>query len=157
LSIIRDISEDFYQSINDLPVWNWNEIKTTGELKWLSKNGKKVGEKDLWDDIQQEYLDVYGIDNESKIYYDKIQRKTLLEADFIITKERFLLNEIRILEAEIKELQGGEKVRFTSICASLSEYLGYRFDPKVHTVAEYKEHLINIEKRSVKKPKEYGE
>lgn len=141
----------YWDDIEDLPIWNYHKVSEKADLSFLHDgkgdfNEKKA--KEIWDDVRQQYNDRYGLDHELKDYYDTIKRVTELKSEMIITKERFLINEIRILEAQIKDFESGESVRHTKIYQQLSRFLGYRFNPKKESVVSYKETLIMIEEEN---------
>ena len=56
-----------WQSIEDMPIYNWIKILETGDLKWLFvKNKGRVSSRsqEHWMELQQEYLDEFGLDEQ---------------------------------------------------------------------------------------------
>lgn len=146
---------DYWNDIEKMPIWNYNKVQETGDLAYMmvDDSGKldKKKAKDCWDDVRQQIVDRYGLDFELLDYYENIKRITTLKADLLITGERFLKNEIRLIEAQIKDFESGEGANFNKVYMSIGRYLGYRFDPKKESVVSYKEVLLMMAEEN--KPK----
>lgn len=148
---------DYWNDIEKMPIWNYNKVQETGDLAYMMvddtmKLDRKKA-KDCWDDVRQQIVDRYGLDFELMDYYENIKRITTLKADLLITGERFLKNEIRLLEAQINEFESGEGANFNKVYMSIGKYLGYRFDPKSESVVSYKEVLLMMAEESSKHKK----
>ena len=153
MSNIDTTSKSCYDSIDELPVWNWDKVINTGDLKWLVKGKGKVSDRvlsDSWDGIQQQLLDHYGYEFEHENYLQLMKRKAIKELEYLETKNKFLLNEIKRLEADIKGLtpEDGARVNIMGIMLQIGKYLGFKVDAKTFTVREYKEVLNEIKKQS---------
>jgi hypothetical protein len=139
----------YYNDIDTMPIWNYNKILETGDLNYMLSEGKlDIKANDAWMNIRQQVVDRYGLDTSLRLHYENMKRITELKAEFLITKERFLLNEITILERDMEQDMKQEGVRFSEIYMNISKFLGYRFDPKTHSIVEYKEAIILIEKQN---------
>ena len=60
---------DYFNSIEDLPIWNWWKIAETGNLIYLHKLEEYEGKEDynlieLWNKLQNQYLEEFGITEE---------------------------------------------------------------------------------------------
>jgi hypothetical protein len=65
-----------YDSIDVLPVWNWNQIHETGNLKHLMIDGKQdtpPGLQKLWLKLNQQYMDEFGISSKYRDYLRLIE------------------------------------------------------------------------------------
>lgn len=132
--------EKTYNSIEFMPIWNWNEILKTGDLKHLFINGKgRVSEKigNIWDSIQDEYIDTFGLEDNFKKQLRLLVKKTKLNYEFIITGDKFINTKLMILEADIKALESGKGTSFYELKDHIEKYKGFRIDPKTTTVIEW--------------------
>lgn len=141
----------FWNDIEELPIWNYHKVIDTQDLTFLHDGKGEYKEeeaKEVWDNIRQQMIDRYGIDFELEQYYENMRALLRLKSEMLITGERFLINEIRIREAQMKEFESAGGVRNTKIYQQLSKYLGYRFDPRKETVVTYRETLLMIEEEN---------
>ena len=147
LNSIFNTTEKTYQSIEFLPIWNWYEILKTGDLKHLFISGKgRVNENIglLWDSLQDEYIEVFGLDEKFIKRINLLKQKAILNYEFILTKDRFINTKLSILDADLDELNSGEAIGFYSLKDHLEKYKGFRIDPKETTVIEWHTALKNM-------------
>jgi len=132
-----------------MPINNWRLILETGDLKYLFKSRKgRVSNRciDHWDTLQQEYLDEFGIEESYKQIL-RLEKKLLnLNLDFVIERDRFLLNMIKITEADIKALKSEESVKFYEMLDHVEKYKGFAIDPDKYSVKKWYYSLKNISK-----------
>jgi len=142
---------DYWDDIEEMPVWNYHKASTTGDLKYMAKGDGAIDKRkalDAFDKVRQQYYDTYGMDYTLREYYNNLKRVTELKAKLVETGERFLINEIRIKEREIEDFENQKGISHSQIYASISKYMGYRFNPKTESVVSYKEALNMIERES---------
>lgn len=140
-------TENTYQSIEFMPVWNWFEILKTGDLKHLFISGKgRVSEKlgELWDTLQDEYITEFGLDDKFKKKLRLLKEKALLNYEFIITGDRFINTQLSIVDADLEELNEGQGITFYELKDHLEKYKGFRIDTKETTVIEWHYALKNM-------------
>jgi hypothetical protein len=132
-----------------MPINNWRLILETGDLKYLFKSRKgRVSNRCIehWDTLQQEYLDEFGIEESYKQIL-RLEKKLLnLNLDFVIERDRFLLNMIKITEADIKALKSEESVKFYEMLDHVEKYKGFAIDPDKYSVKKWYYSLKNISK-----------
>lgn len=143
--------DNYYKSIDDLPLINWIKINS-GELNFcrrsLSKGSKSNDEK-YSDLIKDEYYKEFGLSTDF-IYLIELQQQ-LAEArlDWIITEDNFIKNKIAMLESEIEDLinrkEGGD---IGKTIIGLSKWIGYRIDKNIVTVREF-HNMIELFKQEV--------
>jgi len=132
----------YYQSIKQLPLVNWDECHD-GNLTYTRVDQEKgTPEEDLkaWDALIFDYLELFGVNVRQQHYIHLEQRKTLLNLELIVTEERFLLNEINEIEAELiefrqnalKEAQSTEEILW-----EISKIQGYTVKKQDLTTFEY--------------------
>lgn len=140
-------TENTYQSIEFMPVWNWFEILKTGDLKHLFISGKgRVSERlgELWDTLQDEYITEFGLDDKFKKKLRLLKEKALLNYEFIITGDRFINTQLSIVDADLEELNEGQGITFYELKDHLEKYKGFRIDTKETTVIEWHYALKNM-------------
>ena len=147
------MKKDCFNSIEDLPIWNWWKIAETGNLGYLYKDEKEYNSNDnslveLWSKIQDEYLDEFGITDDFKEMLTLKKRWINQKANFLITGERFLLNEIEEIEIDLKEIeQGGVTVKKDETVIMLEEKLGRELEPKNMSVKKYYNYINYYSKK----------
>ena len=135
-----NLSKDTYQSIEFMPIWNWNKIMETRDLKYLFLTGEGVVNKklgDLWDKLQDEYIKIFGLDEKFLKRLKLLKEKARLNYEFVETKNRFLNTLLSIVDADLKELDSGVSIEFYELKSHLEKHKGYRIDPKTTTVIEW--------------------
>ena len=146
------MKKDYFNSIEDLPIWNWWKIAETGNLIYLHKdsNYSKVDYSliDLWNNLQDEYLDEFGITTEFREMLTLKKRWINVKSNFLITGERFLLNEIEEIEIDLKDnanTKVGHKKDETVIM--LEQKLNFPLDPKKMSVKKYYNYINYFSKQ----------
>ena len=100
------MDKNYYDSIENLPIWNWWKITETGELKYLVKDGdnKDYPLLETWYDIHNEYLDNYARNDDFNNIL-RLKKKWIEKtSEFILTGDRFKLTEIDIINADLTEI-----------------------------------------------------
>lgn len=142
-----------YNSINDLPVYNWWKLNETGDLIWLLREPCKptsiqmgiLSEK--YSRIMQEFYSVYGISDEYRNILNKQREIALLKCTYIITGDRINETLIDIAKFELSEMVKQETdITFYDIKAIVEKQMGFRIDARSCTVAEYYSYIKIIEK-----------
>lgn len=140
---------NLWADLEEMPINNWRLILETGDLKYLFKSRKgRVSNRCIehWDTLQQEYLDEFGIEESYKQIL-RLEKKLLnLNLDFVIERDRFLLNMIKITEADIKALKSEESVKFYEMLDHVEKYKGFAIDPDKYSVKKWYYSLKNISK-----------
>ena len=153
MNYTSNTTENTYSSIDEIPIWNWEKIYETADLKYLFKDLKGVATDELtelWDDLQQQYFDEFGFDysfEERLRIKKKLAEHTL---DYIITKDRFILNFIRFAEIELEALEKEKTTSFYEAKDTVEKYKGFRIDPRQVTVIEWGYALKNMSKHGGK-------
>ncbi len=141
-----------YSSIDDLPMFNWNKIHETNELKWLFNNKVEIDNtvelEELWGTIYDEYLQEFGLSKEYKEILAAKRKIANLQADYIIKGDRVILNFINIeknaLESLYDNTKGGSTFRDSLV--HLEKMQGIKINTKEITVADYYNYLRSIKK-----------
>ena len=141
--------KNLYNSITDLPVWNFDKINQTGDFGYLCKEYKKCKlTKELietWDNIMNEFILNFGISDKFKEYLSlKVQALELFKEAYVDGETyKRVLAKVRDSEAEaiFKE---GTKQNIYDISAYLTKNGFGRIDLKAITVMEFYSYLKQI-------------
>ena len=143
---------NYYNSIHDLPIFNFDKVVTTNSLEWLFKkpvNPEKIKAVKLhklqkaWLNVEKEMFNEFGCDEDYKQYI-----RLSLEAMVLRIKAHRESNATHITFAEIKEFQAKGLVsestgsKLYENVAHLNR-LGYTVKVKKTTVAEFYS-IINV-------------
>lgn len=126
-----------YNSIENLPIWNYNKILESGDFK---KYGVKSAED--WENIEREYFTQIG---HSEKYFEILRIRTFIalnKVKYYTTGDSFLKTLIEVEKEKLKDVIGTEKGGdFYFMTSQLSKFMGFNIDVKVTTVKEYYNHL----------------
>jgi len=121
-----------YNSIDNLPIYNYNKILETGNLTLYGV----LNEED-WEKIEREFFDVIG-------YGEKYFEILRIKADIVKKKAQYyssgndaLKPFIQIEEAKLKQISQSEGNDFDYTVAQLSKFMGFKIDSKTTTVKEF--------------------
>lgn len=140
------MSELSYNSLHDLPMWNWWQLKQTGDLKFLMKDGCKLSIQELKELVvkfEQEYLTLFGAGEQEQIIMSLLKRKIKHQADFLLGK-KYTINYIKSIDFQLATLgqdSGEKKQTLEDINTILTKFMGVRVDPKIESVVQYKSYL----------------
>ena len=147
------MKKDCFNSIEDLPIWNWWKIAESGSLGYLYKDEEKHKENDnsvidLWVSIQDEYLEEFGITADFREMLTLKKRWVNQKAEYLITGERFLLNEIEEIEIDLKEIETlSVSLDKDNTTIMLEEKLGRELNPKKMSVKKYYKYINYYSKK----------
>jgi hypothetical protein len=145
---------EFYSDISTVPIYNWWYYGQRGDASLLLKVPSKDPvpdylAKDVYYKLQDQLNDLYGAPTSSKVLFALLKRRTILNAEYIETGQKHLKNLIEIASIDINfhmPKDEDNKQTLESILAPLSKFMGYRIDPKICTVTEFKENINYLEK-----------
>jgi hypothetical protein len=144
------MSEKYYQSIEEIPLFNWQKC-LEGDVKYVNLQTKDdSGNQEAFNKLYDEFLQKRGVNKEYKRYLDILKKKAMLQCEFLITKDDFKLTQIEIEDAKIVSLQktSEEGLSIDKTLIYLGKWLGYRLDWKIISVSEFYSILEEYEKQS---------
>lgn len=153
---------DHYNTIDDMPIFNWLKIQDTNDITWILKekrSAEKCSEKEI-DKLQEclqvmtnEYIDAYGITDE----YRRILRLKgeifTLRAEFAMTQDRTKLTFLAIKQDELMAiLLKSKNAEKTDVRVFAMKYLGQSVDMKKTSVREFYNILAEAKKEIKSRP-----
>jgi hypothetical protein len=140
------ITAPYYDSIEVMPIWNWNKIMETGDLKYLFISGGRVSSKckKIWNDLQDEYFTEFGVDESYKRKLRLMKEVVNLNDQFIQTKDRQILNFINIAEHDIRGLSITNSLKFYDLLDKVMSVRKMIIDPKRFSVIQWYYALKNL-------------
>lgn len=101
----------------------------------------------LWEDIYNEYLGEFGLsDNYEEILKQK-KKIASLQADYLITGDRIIINYVNIEKEQLKVLTKRDKTKditFREGIAQLEKSQGFKINTRQLSVADYYIYLISL-------------
>ena len=135
-----------WDSIENMPIYNWIKILETGELKWLfiDKGLETDSAAEHWLGLQQQYIDEFGLDESYKQQLRLMEKLKNLNLDFVLTRDRSLLNSIKITEIDLEIDSSKKIISFYDILDHVEKYKGLHIDPKKTSVMKWYYSLKNM-------------
>lgn len=126
-----------FDSIDNLPIWNYNKILESGNFEKYGVKSKKI-----WEQIEKEFFYKIGY-NEKYFEILRIRANIVLnKAKYYKTKNSSLKTLISIEKAKLEQILGEKKAsEFSLMVASLSKFMGFKIDVKTTTVSEFYSYL----------------
>jgi len=130
-----------YTSIRELPVYYWNMISETGDLTLLYKDegGLEARLVDLWEDLQQQHLDEFGISQQMISYERLLIKLAKLQIKYVLSspRDRTLLIHIKIARNEIAQRNKIKAMKFGRLMVIVQKYLGFQINPRTYSTYDW--------------------
>ena len=146
----KPLEDKYYLSIEDLPVFNWWKLHEKNDFKQVLRNPKgKIDKRvvDVVKELQNEFIQTFGIDENYANYLRKQIQIELLKIKILKTGDRIYENDVDILEIELEELTSKEQDKaLNSATISVEKWMGFKLDVKKISTFEYYSYIKAIEK-----------
>ena len=142
-----------YDSIENLPVYNFNKINETGDLKYLLKGSLKVPQTKLekcWIKIYDEFLTEFGLSEKFSQWLEKQKQIVAHIYNAYVEGKRHEINFVRLKEMQAEELMKGDEQKIGEVAAMISEYMHFPIDIRTITVYQFYHYLNRINGRASK-------
>jgi len=146
------LKKEYFNSIEELPIWNWWKIAETGNLIYLHKDSD-YKENDysivkIWDALQDEYLNEFGITEDFREMLSLKKKWIIKKSEYLLTGDRFILNDIDRIESEIDSSTSNiSMVKKDDTVIMLEEKLSFPLDPKKMSVKKYYSYINYYSKK----------
>lgn len=134
------LKENYYSSIREIILFNWWKVQE-GNIQFTrlnSNNGTDEEDIEAYIRINDSYIEEFGIDKTQLEIIELQRRIAILQCDYVIEEDRFILNEINRLEKEINEMltnkNGGDR---DGLVIHLEKWLGFKIDEKQITANKF--------------------
>lgn len=141
---------DYYNSIEELPLFNWWKFNETKDVKHFLKvysdvnTAKLLLLETIYSKLMNQYTKEFGINEHLLLVLEKQIDIAKLKADFM--NGIGIITSIEVAEIELQELVRGVKgMGFYEIKALIEKQMGFRIDPNVTTVMEYYSYIKLID------------
>jgi hypothetical protein len=123
-----------------MKLYNW--IKCTGgELKYarIEEKGTEIEDAMAWEIIYDSYIKEFGLSPIYRKLLNAVKEKTLLELEYVITKDRFKITEIEIAVAKLQTMMSnnGSGMSIEEALIHVSKWMGTWIDTRSITVRDY--------------------
>lgn len=154
-----NILPEYYDSIDLLPIMNWNKIHETGDMTHLLVKKEKMNDEqiklllEVWRKLYDEYIDRFGF---SESFQDMLTEKIKigkLKLKKIITGDESISNFIRVHEIKLEALKSKAMAGSSDIykakqaIESSVKYRGIRISLTETSVREFYSYLQDIKKK----------
>jgi len=145
---------NYYNSITELPIYNFDVLCKTGDFTYLLKDGNdklptELDEVKLWSDIYNEFLDTFGLSDNFKKYLKYRHKATQLYKEAYVDGKKHKITFAKLADLKaidaIKESNEGDLSRTS---ASLSKFYGFRINPLEISVKEYYSYVYQAQKEN---------
>lgn len=136
---------NYYKSIDELPVKIWFDIFESSDLRKLLIDKVDINVKifneleSAWEKMFNEWIERFDFSEEYKEHLDHKIKIAELQADFIISGDKYLKTMIRIEKEVLKSEQPTETKPFEleSVMWKMSKFYGFKLNSRELTVVEY--------------------
>lgn len=136
----------FYDSIDDMPIYNWFKCIEKQDYKYTLIEGEVEPElcKNQFDILYSQFIDEFGInDNLREII--RVQNKILVhKINMALTGDKGLLTFIEIDELELKNLLADNGVKTGSTTIMIEKEMGFAINEHQTSVTKYYTYLKEI-------------
>lgn len=128
----------YYKSIEELPIYNFNKVIETGELKYIVEKGIIDNKASIvWEIILEEFTEYVGFSDSYKEYMRYSKKSALLICQAYLENKMYLIAFARAAEKQAEAALGTGKQDFAKLVKMLSKFIGYRIDTKKETVKDF--------------------
>lgn len=144
-----------YDSIGTLPISEWWSIHETGNITLLLKDNKFALTKglvdscsDMWDNIRQQHLDMFGVPSGYKEYLNLTANLAIAKMKYALSNDNFDLMLLNFAQDDLDKIKGGTPQSNLETKGNIERALDLRYpiDPKTTSVAEYYTYLESAHK-----------
>jgi len=146
-----------YDSIDNMPIYNWFKVNETNDLRWISKvpdaniswHRKKLSAS--WEKIFSEFIDTFGIPEKLKEIMELRRDIFVLKGQLALTGDRTLQLFVDIENEKLEKLLSRERgSKSFQIKTYVEKFLGFKLNEKETTVREFYNYVNALNDQSEK-------
>lgn len=141
------MQEKYYLTVDECSLKRWRKANE-GDLTWLriDKNiGSEKEDLEAWELLYKNFISVIGLSKDFKEYLELLSEKIELQFEYLESqtnkgiRNRFILNRIKILNAQIEQYHqsAGKGLTIKEMLIRLSKSQGYHLNENEIKVDEY--------------------
>lgn len=135
---------EYYNSNDELPVFNWFKIQETEDLTWLLINKRKISKtetevlKTVLRKLVDDYIDKFGISTQYQRILELQRDIRVKEIEIITTGDKSNKAFIEVYKRELKQLiESNNKADVSDLKANVTKYMKIQLDFKKMPVNEF--------------------
>lgn len=145
---------NLYDSIENLPIWNWNKIQEKGDYTYLRINriNGQITKKEFailqktWEVIFSEYIEKFHWSDNFLMIHEKKKEISYLQHQMIITGDRSICTFVEIAKQELELLKQGNDggFDFWDLKTQMEIQMKMQIDTKKIMVIEFFSYLKSL-------------
>lgn len=148
-----------FRDIDEMPIYNWNKIHETGDLKYLIKDGFKAESYEIrfllkrWKKLYEQYVNRFGFSDDFLSILELEKNIALLKIEKAERGDENIQTFIEIDEIKLQKKKSelnSVKSDFFDIKAVVESSLGFHIDTKKCTVVEFYSYVKTLKKKNAK-------
>ena len=144
----------YFEELGRVSIRIWREIHESGDLSLLCTEGTpdKEGMEKAWHKLNNEFLEVYGLDRKTKEMLKLQYRLAEAMAKFLSTGDRSYNMEVKLLQEDIigHKKTSGEGATFIEVIAMVEQTMGFQIDEDTTTVKKFYSYIKQIKQQAKK-------
>jgi hypothetical protein len=142
---------EFYKTIEDMPVYNWNKIIEKQLYQYVlidlkeHKEENELEYKQQFEVLYNEFLDTFGINDHLKSIIELQNEIVLYKIDIALTGDKSLTALQQLAEQKLQKKIEVKKTSTNLVKVHIEKFMGFRIDEKQVTVYEYYNYLKALE------------
>ena len=142
-------SRRYYNSIEEIPIWNWWKIHETKDFKYLLKQNKSITKQAplIFDTLYSDFIRIFGVSESYSKYLEKLIEIRSAEIDMVLLDDSSLETFIDIMKVELDEIKmansGGT---YMDTAIAVEKNMGFKLNTKEISVFEYYSYIKSLEK-----------
>lgn len=148
-----------FRDIDEMPIYNWNKIHETGDLKYLIKDGFKAESYEIrfllkrWKKLYEQHVNRFGFSDDFLSILELEKNIALLKIEKAERGDENIQTFIEIDEIKLQKKKSelsNVKSDFFDIKAVVESSLGFHIDTKKCTVVEFYSYVKTLKKKNAK-------
>lgn len=138
---------NFYTSIDEIPIYNWNRILEKSEYNFVSKSGKIKDEykaKEAFKVLYNEYIDTFGINSYLSDLIELQNEIVVLKID-IALGEKHKKAILELTEFKLKKKLEKKVASNEDATIHIEKFMGFAIDEHKTSVKKYYNYLKALE------------
>lgn len=105
------LRKKYFLEIDEIPLRNYRKALEDHSYEYLRRDvdeGNEVDDNTAWLAVSDDYIKVFGLGEKYEEYLDLQIQLIELNCDFVINSDRFLLNQIEMVQHDMSKIMSGD-------------------------------------------------